>query len=28
VRPFAPCWQLLRPLLTPRSGSSPSPFQA
>ncbi len=28
VRPFAPCWQLLRPLLTSRSGSTPSPFQA
>jgi hypothetical protein len=28
VRPFAPYWQLLRPLLTSRSGSSPSPFQA
>lgn len=28
VRPFAPHWQLLRPLLTSRSGSTPSPFQA
>ena len=28
VRPFAPCRRLLRPLLTSRSGSSPSPFQA
>ena len=27
VQPFAPCRQLLRPLLTSRSGSSPSPFQ-
>ena len=28
VRPFAPYKQLLRPLLTSRSGSAPSPFQA
>ena len=27
LRPFAPCWQLLWPLLTSRSGSSPSAFQ-
>lgn len=28
VRPFAPNQRLLRPLLTSRSGSTPSPFQA
>ena len=28
VRPFAPYWQLPWPLLTSRSGSAPSPFQA
>jgi len=28
VRPFAPCRQLLWPLLTPRPSSSPSPFRA
>ena len=27
VRPFAPCWQLLRPLLTSRSGFHRRPFR-